>query len=170
MSKWKKKNSNLGKKLLLWSTEKNTTVISRLVNIITRTHGVTLTHLNVNLDDEIEFTLTVANKNLPSCRSTANVKVKVLALPQITIQETTTGIIDVCDGSSAGVTLVPETGIIYNWIDPDGVLASKMSTSAITKPIVADAAISVTATRRTANTECVSQPTTRRTSCRWIRW
>lgn len=125
-----------------------------------RVASPTLTHLNVNPDDEIEFTLTVANKNLPSCRSTDNVKVKVLALPQITIQETTTGIIDVCDGTAAGVTLVPESGIIYNWIDPDGVLASKMSTSAITNPIVADATISVTATRRTANTECVSQPTT----------
>ena len=120
----------------------------------------TLTHLNVNPDDEIEFTLTVSNKNMPSCRSTANVTVKVLALPKVTVQETTTGIIDVCDGSAAGVTIVPEAGITYNWIDPNGVLASKMSTSAITHPIVADQTISITATRRTENTECVSQPQT----------
>ena len=120
----------------------------------------TLTHLNVNPDDEIEFTLTVSNKNMPSCRSTANVTVKVLALPKVTVQETTTGIIDVCDGSAAGVTIVPEAGITYNWIDPNGVLASKMSTSAITHPIVADQTISITATRRTEKTECVSQPQT----------
>lgn len=112
--------------------------------------------INVTLDSDITFTVTASNDNMPSCKSTDDVVVKVLALPQIAVQETTTGRIDVCAGSVATVTIQPEAGILYEWDDPDGVLTNKMTYSAITKALTADASIGVVATRVTSQTTCKS--------------